>query len=217
MKTYLLCFALIMLSAVAQGQDTLPNLSVKSIGNNVVISWTNQYAIISNIKIQRSFDSIKNFTTIGTVLNVFNRTNGFVDAKPPYNKMFYRLFISFEGGSYIFTKSYRPVPDTSSTYIARENSVVVNTWFTPSRRIYTGRDNNVIISLPDANSKNYSVKFFEENGAPLFEIKKVTDTYLTLEKVNFVHAGMFHFEIYEGETLIEKHKFYIAKDGKAQD
>ncbi len=35
-----------------------------------------------------------------------------------------------------------------------------------------------------------------------------------MEKVNFVHAGIFNFEIYEDGVLIEKHKIYIAKDGK---
>jgi len=216
MMKYLICFFILTSALSAQAQDTLPKLSVKSLGNNIVISWSNPYTSITNIKIQRSFDSIKNYTTIGTVLNVFNKTNGFVDSKPPYNKMFYRLFISFEGGSYIFTQSYRPVPDTSKTYVIdTDKTIVVNTWFTASKRVYTGRDNNVIISLPEAGPKVYTVKFFEENGSPMFEIKKITETYLTIEKVNFIHAGLFHFEVYEGETLIERYKFYIPKDGKA--
>ena len=136
-------FSLVLFVCITQfsfGQDTLPNVSVKSIGNNIVISWSNPFTSVTNIKIQRSFDSLKNFTTIGTVLNVFNKTNGFVDAKPAYNKMFYRLFIAFEGGNYIFTKSYRPVPDTSNAFVNYEDkTIVVNTWFTPSKMILYGQ------------------------------------------------------------------------------
>ncbi len=90
----------------------------------------------------------------------------------------------------------------------------VQTWFAPSKLVYTGKENNVIISLPDAEKKKYSIKFFEEDGTFLFEIKKITETYLTLDKVNFVHAGLFNFEIYADGLLIEKHKFYIPKDGQ---
>ena len=49
---------------------------------------------------------------------------------------------------------------------------------------------------------------------PLFEINKVTDTYLILERVNFKHAGWFHFEVFENGKLIEKNKFQVAKEGK---
>ena len=130
--------------------------------------------------------------------------------------MFYRVFISFDGGSYAFSRSYRPFTDTSSgsTDLKDLSQTNVSTWFIPSKWVYTGRDNNVIIALPDAHKKKYTVKFFEENGTPVFELNKITDTYLTVEKVNFVHAGLFNFELYADGVLIERHKFYIPKDGK---
>ena len=56
--------------------------------------------------------------------------------------------------------------------------------------------------------------FFEENGPLIFELNKITEPYLTLEKVNFSHSGIFDFEIYESGVLIEKHKVYVPKDGK---
>ncbi len=91
---------------------------------------------------------------------------------------------------------------------------VVNTWFVPSKMVYTGKDNNVIISLPEALKKRYSIKFFEEEGAFIFELNKITETYLTLERANFLHAGIFNFELYENGALIEKRKVYVSKDGK---
>jgi hypothetical protein len=51
--------------------------------------------------------------------------------------------------------------------------------------------------------------------APRSYIKKITEPYLTLDKVNFIHAGLFNFEVYEDGLLVEKHKFYIPKDGKS--
>lgn len=198
------------------GQDTLPKLSVSNISNSILISWTNPFTYLTTINIQRSFDSTKNFTTIGSILDVKNKQNGFVDSKPKSTNMFYRVFLSFEGGTYMFTRSYRPVIDTLKTMptIKPLQQAQVITWFVPSGRVYTGKDNNVIISLPDADKKNYAIKFFEENGTLVFEISKITEPFLTLEKVNFLRAGMFNFELFEGGTLIEKHKFYIPKDGK---
>ena len=58
------------------------------------------------------------------------------------------------------------------------------------------------------------MKFFEEDGTPAFDINKITEPYLTLEKVNFTHAGLFNFELYDDGKLIEKHKVYVPKDGR---
>ncbi|MGH2563394.1 MAG: hypothetical protein ACRDE5_02695, partial [Ginsengibacter sp.] len=135
---------------------------------------------------------------------------------------YYRVFISFEGGTYMFTKSHKPVIDTVKNIAETKEKepkevtrkVRIPNIFIPSKLVYTGKENNVIISLPDTDKKKYSIKFFEANGAPLFEIKKITEAYLTLDKVNFVHAGLFNFEIYANGVLLEKHKLYIPKDGQ---
>jgi hypothetical protein len=199
-------------------QDTLPRISVKSINNRNIVSWKNTYgAHIANINIQRSTDSLRNFTTIGSVLNPQNRENGFADVKPPSNKIFYRVFVAFEGGSYIYSRSYRPVID-STTKVTVKDSVVSEPirpiGFIPSKRVFTGKENNVVMSLPDAADKKYMVKFFNEAGEFIFEITKIKEPYLIVDKVNFMHAGWFFFEVYESEKLLEKHKFFVPKDGK---
>ena len=213
-------FLVFILNAASFAQDTLPRISVTKISNKVLVSWTNPFSSVTTINIQRSYDSLKNFTTIGSVLNPKAKDNGYVDSKEFIPALFYRVFISFEGGTYIFSKSYRPVIDTSKTVseIKEElrdvRTVPVHTWFVPSKFVYTGKENNVIISLPDAGKKKYSIKFFEKDDTPLFEIKKVTEPYLTLDKVNFIHSGLFSFEIYADGLLVEKHKLYIPKDGQ---
>ena len=86
----------------------------------------------------------------------------------------------------------------------------------PSRRIYTGKDNNIIINLPDATIKKYSVKFFNETENLIFEFNKIQESYLIIERVNFIHSGWFYFDVYENGKLIEKNKFFVPKDGKNQ-
>ena len=214
-KLVFILFFFLSLQKISLAQDTLPKVSVTQISNKVLISWTNPYTSLTTINIQRSYDSLKNFTTIGSVMNINAKSNGFVDAKVFLPPQYYRLFISFEGGTYIFTQSHRPGLDTLKKI--PETTVIqqpVKTGFVPSKLVYTGKDNNVIIALPDAEKKKYSIKFFEEDGSPIFEVKKVTESWLTLDKVNFLHAGLFNFEIYSDDVLVEKHKLYIPKDGK---
>jgi len=219
---------LLILHNISFAQDTLPKISVTQLGSKVLVSWVNPFEGVTTINIQRSYDSLKGFTTIGSVLNVKAKENGYVDSKEFIPPQYYRVFISFEGGTYMFTQSHRPIIDTSKNAaeikenVIRENETKEavkpgspsQTYFIPSKLVYTGKENNIIISLPDADKKKYSIKFFEQDGTPLFEIKKVTETYLTLDKVNFTHAGLFNFEVYADGLLIEKHKFYIPKDGK---
>ena len=84
--------------------------------------------------------------------------------------------------------------------------------YKPSLYVFTGKDGNVTISLPNVAEKKYHLKFFEEDSTPLFELKEVKDSPLTIDKTNFVHGGWFRFELYENGQLKEKHKFYISKE-----
>lgn len=198
------------------GQDTLPRVSVTQLGKKVLVSWVNPFKNVTNINIQRSADSLRNFTTIGSVLNVNTETNGFVDTKEFIpSDQYYRLFITFEGGGFQFTTSHRPTPDTTSIEVPVENlNETVQTWFSPSSHVFTGRDNNVVISLPAAKTKKYSIKFYEDDGSFLFEIEKVPSPYLIVDKVNFGHSGLFRFELSSDGKVLERHKFYIPQDGK---
>ena len=211
-------------------QQPLPFVSAANIHNKIIISWVNTYTKpVNTINIQRSFDSLKNFYTIGSVLSPQSRENGYTDDNPPYNKMYYRVFVSFEGGSYIFTPPVRPVKDISDNSIVPEkypwmlnnvlnDSVVVNITpgkaepDYPSLRVFTAKDNNIVIHLPEVPEKKYNIKFFDENEKFLFELTKLKEEYLIIEKVNFVHTGWFRFEVYENGVLIEDNKFRIEKD-----
>ena len=94
---------LICASALAHAQDSLPAFSVVNKGNNrVVISWNNKFPQLKQISIQRSTDSLSNFKSLITVPDPNNKQNGYLDAKAPNDKMFYRLYILVDGANFIF-------------------------------------------------------------------------------------------------------------------
>ncbi|MEN9549936.1 MAG: hypothetical protein RIR12_2527 [Bacteroidota bacterium] len=85
--------------------------------------------------------------------------------------------------------------------------------FTPSLFVYTEKDGYVRIQFPaEDKPKKYTIKFFDQDETLLFELKEIKAKTFKLDKTNFYHAGWFTFELYEENTLIEKHKFYLAKD-----
>lgn len=255
------CFFLSVLcmafSAGSRAQSTLPDITVKNINGKIIVSWLNDYQMtVTNILIQRSYDSLKGYSTIGSVLNPMNKENGYADANPPYNKMYYRVSVTFEGGKYVISKPVRPVkelPPVTETekedilnfrYPWQVRPLIDSSGNTinlpvkdsihkapplvtppnlppvkreptyPSQRIFTARDNNIIIYLPDAPQKKYSVKFYNDANVFLFELNKLQEEYLIIDKVNFVRTGWFFFELFEGDKLIEKNKFQIEKDNK---
>lgn len=92
------------------------------------------------------------------------------------------------------------------------NNVAKPDVFVPSLHVYTFRDGTVRINLPDDPEKKYTVKFYEESGDFIFELKDLKARTFKLDKSNFYHAGWFRFELYENGKLIEKHKFQLEKD-----
>lgn len=256
MKKLILLFLLFTCSAgiMLYSQDTLPHFTLKNAGKNrIIVGWINNYPLIKQISIQRSFDSLSFYKTILTVPDPTAIQNGYMDVKAPNDHMFYRLFIVLDKGVYLFSAAKKPMLDTTRKIAAgmttKPDTVMVNgqlviipakpftmkidslQWgdssampnpnytkpqsntFTPSLHVYTNRDGYVRIKLPDdEKSKKYSIKFFEDNGNFLFELKEIRENDFKIDKTNFYHAGWFRFELYENGKLLEKHKFYLEKD-----
>lgn len=222
------------------GQETLPDFTVKNSRGKISISWQNKYPVtVKGITIQRSYDSSKGFSSITTMPGPNDMVSGFIDLATPYDKMYYRLFIVFDSGAYIFTAAMRPEVDPDFNFnnaikkLREENNAKVGGKTNtepktteeesepapkkdeipyPSHRIYTGKDNNIVISLPNFSPGKYNIHFFDESNRLLFTLNKMTEGYFIIEKVNFLHAGWFFFEIYQDEVLVEKNKFYIPRD-----
>ena len=153
---------------IANAQDTLPKFSLSANkSGKVLINWRNNYKTITQISIQRSADSLKNFTTLLTVPDPTIPENGFVDAKAPRPNMYYRLFIVLENGNYIFSKSKR----------AKVDSLII----VPKSAVVDDNDNNFV------PGKSQRVTFVEKNleqktninvpstiaNAPTIEISKI--------------------------------------------
>ena len=227
MRRFLNFLCLIFISVLANSQDTLPRFNVNNLGNDaqgnarIVIGWVNNYDALKQISIQTSHDSLKNYRTLISLTDPNAKLNGFADNKALNGHMFYRLFIVKGNGEYFFTAPKRPSIDTSKALpvtVTRDNTINVPNGsvkkpdFVPSFYVYTNKDGYVFINLPDAQKQKYRIKFYEEDQSFLFELKNIKQSGLTLDKANFLHAGWFHFELYNDEKLLEKHKFYLEKD-----
>lgn len=231
MNKLILPILLLFISSSALAQlDTLPKFNaVKKMNGEISLSWISTFKNVSQINIQRSKDSLRNFSTIHTLPNPNARSYSYIDKTAKNDSGYYRVFILFEGSNYVFTPSRKLVLDTSSTTVAIKEPgkpvqqpketekeerphVAPKPVWVPSNYIFTGDDGNPVIRIPDALSKKYSVRFLKENGSQLFVIPKITDTYLTLDKVNFMKSGWYHFELFEDGKLKEKNKFLITRD-----
>ena len=230
MKRFFFLFAVIAASFFSQEaaaqQDTLPHFSVKNAGGNrVIIGWINTIADMKQISIQRSHDSLRNYKTILSVADPKAIQNGFVDAQAPNDHMYYRIFYVVGDGMFFFTEAKRPVIDTTRAGIegqnnltlingngvVKESAVVKKPSYIPSFYVYTKNDGNVFLNLPNADKDEYRIKFFEESGALLFEIKDIKETGVVLDKANFHRSGWYHFELFKDDKVIEKHRFFIPK------
>lgn len=226
MSRFHLLIVSLLIAFAGFGQDTLPKFSVTNAGaNRNIIGWVNNYGLVKQISVQRSFDSLTNFKTILSVADPNSRQNGFADTKAPNDHMFYRLFVVLGQGQYFFTAAKKPAVDSfqltkggliektkDSISIGIKPGIPKRSDFIPSFYVYTNKDGYLFVNLPDADRKKYHIKFYEEDGTFLFELKNIKEPALTLDKTNFMHAGWFKFELYNDEQLIEKNKFYLAKD-----
>ena len=84
--------------------------------------------------------------------------------------------------------------------------------YKPSIFVLINQNGFVKLNLPDAASKKYKVVFYELDGKKLFTINNISDTAITIDKTDFIHAGWFKFELYESEKLIERNKILLQKD-----
>ncbi|MBS1601275.1 MAG: hypothetical protein JST42_01315 [Bacteroidetes bacterium] len=112
----------LLLITLLRAQDTLPRFSAIARGpGKILISWHNTYPVVTQISIQRSADSLRNFTTLLTVPDPTLPANGVTDSKAPHPNFYYRLFIVLDNGKYLFTPSRRPGP-ASEGVVSTERS-----------------------------------------------------------------------------------------------
>ncbi len=270
MKRLVSLVILIFFAGKSSAQDTLPHFTIVERGDKVVISWVNPYEKVAQLNVQRSFDGVRNFSTIYSATSPQLPQNGFTDMRMPTNRIFYRIFYVLEGGAYFFSvvkrvgtvtdytasrdiknpnffnvsandkrivtikikdTTYSQIPAYSfrafrdsvlrltkdTLFAVNDSLVMLNPYvareaFRASMYVFVNRDGLINLSLPLGNDRKYLLKFFEENGTPLFEINQLKESPLILDKSNFIHAGWFLFELYEDNRLKEKNRFYVPRD-----
>jgi hypothetical protein len=144
----------------AKAQETLPGFSAfLKVNGKVLISWRNTYPAVNQISIQRSADSLRNFTTLITVPDPRIPENGFVDSKAQGSKMYYRIFILFPNSKYMFTKSRRAVnePSEQATVIPKTVQTEKLTTETPTQNQITAvgdpSKSQAVVSPPPVEEK----------------------------------------------------------------
>ncbi|MBS4063984.1 MAG: hypothetical protein KGZ74_05460 [Chitinophagaceae bacterium] len=234
---FIILLSIFSLCSMAQN-DTLPKFTAKKKSGVITISWINAFKNASQINIQRSKDSNRNFVTIHSTPNPNAKTYSYIDKTAKNDTGYYRVFVLFEGTNYIFTRSQRAV-EIKQEIVEKDPSVInvtgpedvkskdpknrekipppvtntpVKKAWEPSVFIYTGDDGNVVIKLPDAATKKYSVIFSREEGRPVFVISHVKQPYLTLDKATFLKSGWYFFELREDGNVKERNKFLITRD-----
>ncbi|MFY0253921.1 hypothetical protein ACDQ55_08215 [Chitinophaga sp. 30R24] len=210
----------------------LPDFTATIKTGKIQLDWISGFPQVKEIGIQRSLDSVLNFNTIGYAGYPTQTRNAYVDNKPLPGTNYYRLFILFNNGRYMYSKTvlalsdstiradqklqYADIKDAAKGLRGKEqeNKEPERVVWHPSNYVYTTADGNVNIRLPDALTKNYAVKFYESNGTFLFEIEHVKGPFLILEKAIFLHAGWFNFEIFDDGKLKEKWNLFIPLNYK---
>lgn len=229
-------FLLTAFAGKAQVQEfvppVLPNFSASIKTGKIQLDWISGFTQVKEIGVQRSLDSVLNFNTIGYASYPTQTRNAYLDNKPLPGTNYYRLFIVFTNGRFMYSKTvlalsdstiradmklqYADIKDAARGLRGREqeNKEPERISWHPSNYIYTTADGNINIKLPDAPQKKYSVKFYEPNGTFLFDIDQIKGPSLILEKAIFLHAGWFNFEIFEDGKLKEKWNLFIPLNYK---
>jgi hypothetical protein len=108
-RIFLFIFFAVSCSHSLKAQDTLPDFTVEDKGEGrIVVSWHNPYNNLVQLAVQRSFDSVKKFSSVFSATSPELPLNGFSDKVPPGIKYFYRIFYVMKGGTYYFSKSKKP-------------------------------------------------------------------------------------------------------------
>ncbi|MBK7762558.1 MAG: hypothetical protein IPI46_04200 [Bacteroidetes bacterium] len=98
----------------SKAQKQLPEIELISEQAENVLSWFCQFDGVKAISVQRSADSVRNFTTIGMLNNPKKGNQYFRDLHPVVGKNYYRLSIEFGSDLEWFSNTYKSVIDSAT-------------------------------------------------------------------------------------------------------
>ena len=225
---------LLFFSFSARAQPNLPDIVGATQRGLVVLSWTAQFDGIKSIAVQRSSDSVYNFSTVGYVKNLKKGPQGFIDGHPAPGTNWYRLYIAFSSDLTWYSNRFKVVVDSAQILAAGvvppndtlqrlvgkaitglatakvdtatgkvTTPVKIPTITTPPAPVipvspyvftnpFTGHVN---IEIPDVKAHLFTLRFFNEQNRLIFEVERVRESPIILDKRNFQRKGLFHFEL----------------------
>lgn len=92
----------------------LPDIAIASDKGVNVLSWTCQYDGIKSIAVQRSSDSVFNYTTVGYVRSLKKGQQAFIDGHPQAGNNWYRLYIGFSSDLTWYSNTVRVYIDSAT-------------------------------------------------------------------------------------------------------
>ncbi|MBY0479762.1 MAG: hypothetical protein K2Q21_00295 [Chitinophagaceae bacterium] len=208
---FLISFSLFMMTLCntnTSAQGKLPEFSLKEIEpGKVVINWINPFKNCVQLSVQRS-ENNKSFSTIISARNPNLYQNGFTDTKSPKNKIvYYRIFYSLKGGKFFFSETHQTKELQKSN--VKNNNLISSPDYIASKYVNSNNRGFIQIRLTETNKHLYKIIFYETNGTELFQIPRIDDPELTLDKTNFMHSGWFLFKLYEDDKVLEANKIFL--------
>ena len=209
-------------------QASLPSMNITTEQAQNILTWYCQYDGVKSIAVQRSGDSVRNFTTIEVITAPKKGNHIYKDLHPVVGKNYYRLSIEFGGGLEWFSNIYKVILDsatiaksleeriktgttnaiTNSTANANKSESPVTTstdfYFVPSSKIFTNPyTGHININLEDASDHKYNIHFFDPSKNEVLKIGRVSKSILILDKNNFNSRGIYSFQLFDGTNLVE--------------
>lgn len=80
-----------------------------------------------------------------------------------------------------------------------------------SKYVRKEKNSDLAIRVPSFRGR-YRIRFFDDRDQFLFEIRQIRDSLLIVEKVNFRHTGLFRYELYKDNLLVERNSFTIKSN-----
>jgi hypothetical protein len=88
---------------------------------------------------------------------------------------------------------------------------IPNSLLSPSVFMMINPEGNLQLALPSNKAGSYRIQFYLPEGGPFFQVSKIKEPFLIIDKVNFMRSGWFEFEVYEDERLRERKRIFIPK------
>jgi len=224
--TSLLTIALIS-SVVAQ--PALPDMMAVTQNGVNVLSWISQFDGVKTIAVQRSNDSVYNFSTIGYVKSIKKGSQAFIDGHPNPGTNWYRLYIVFSSdlswysnrvkldvdSAQLMKKGVLPPNDSLQKMVSTlslDNGAVpdateINAFtYIRSQYVFTNPfTGHVNVELPDEDDRKsvFSLTFFDSKDKQVLNVPKIPERAVIIDKRNFQRKGIYKFEMRKNQDLLE--------------